>query len=222
MNSWFSAFTAALSWPMRRLLEQPLARLQGAGGFGGQFLRGCGRGRGQIAVGHHAGHEAEFGCPRRRKRRRQQEHFRRPEMADTRWYREARTELRHQAQIDERQLELRALARVDEIAVRQHRGAASDRSALHGRDDRLSEPDKGVHQAGLRGFARLLGFEEILDVVTGAERISGGLPQHDTDSLVLVGLVEEYRQGACTCRRSARSSFQDDSIRPAGCRWNAR
>ena len=50
----------------RRLLEQPLARLQGAGGFGGQCLRGGGRGRKQIAVGYHAGHEAEFGCPRRR------------------------------------------------------------------------------------------------------------------------------------------------------------
>ena len=111
-------------------------------------------------------------------------------MADTRRYRKARTEFRHQAQIDERQFELRALAGVDEIAMRQHRGAASDRGTLHGRDDRLPEPDEGIHQAGLRGFARLLGFEEILDVVTGAERIAGGMPQHDTDRLVLVSLAK--------------------------------
>src|SRR5215469_18317321 len=100
-------------------------------------------------------------------------------MPYARRHRVTRSKLRHEAEIDERHLEFRALARVDEIAVRQHRGSAADRSALHGRDDRLFEPGERIHEGALREIAwprRIV--EKIPDVVAGAERVSGAMPEH--------------------------------------------
>src|SRR5262249_16086902 len=179
----------------RRLLEEPLARQQRVAGFCRQLLRRCGGGREQIAVGHNAGYEAKLRRPRGREGLPEQIQFRRPEVADARRYRKARSEFRHQRQVDERQLEFRALDRVDEIAVRQHRGSTPDSRALHGRDDRLFEPDECVHQVALRKGTRpgrIL--EEIHDVVAGAEHVPGAVPEHDVDRVVLVGFVEDVGQ----------------------------
>src|ERR1700751_4182447 len=101
-------------------------------------------------------------------------------MPRARRYRNARPELRHKAEIDERYLELRALARVDEIAVRQHGGSATNRRTLHGRNDRFFEFNERLHQEALRIVAwsgRIV--EKIPHVVAGAERISGAVPEHD-------------------------------------------
>ena len=123
-------------------------------------------------------------------------------MSHARRHRAARSELRHEPEIDERQLEFCALARVDEIAVRQHRGSAADRRALHGRDDGLVEIDERAHQAGLWGLdrpGRIL--EKISHVIAGAERVSGAVPQHDTDCLVVGGRAETVRQARVHGRR---------------------
>src|SRR5262245_39672967 len=97
----------------RSLLDEPLARAQRAVRFCRELLRGRGGGCEQVSVSHHAGHEAQLRRPRGREGLSQQEQFRSPEMADARRQRVARPELRHERQIDERQLEPCALACID-------------------------------------------------------------------------------------------------------------
>src|SRR5262245_43642496 len=141
-------------------------------------------------------------------------------MPDARRQRVARSELRYQRQIDERQLELRALARVDEIAVRQHRGSATDRRALHGRDDRFFEANERIYQAALRKVVwsgRLV--KEIPHVVAGAERVSGAVPEHHTDCFVFAGVAEDLRKArvhGCRHRVLFRRSIQFDPQDAAG------
>src|SRR5712671_1290540 len=116
-------------------------------------------------------------------------------MTDPRRHGAARSEFRYDSKVDEGHLEFRALARVDEIAVRQHGGAATDCGAVDRRDQWLVEVDQGIHQAGLWRFARPWRiFQKILDIVTGAERISRAMPEDGTRVLVSRRLVEDARK----------------------------
>ena len=97
--------------------------------------------------------------------------------------------------IDERHLELRALARVYEVAVRQHGGSASDGGTVHGRDQRLVEIDQRIHQPSLRRFSRPWRIlQKILDIVARAEGISCAMPEHDTCAFVLGRVIEDIRE----------------------------
>ena len=90
------------------------------------------------------------------------------------------------SKIDERHLELRALARVDEVTVRQHGGSAADGGTLHGRDQRLVEIDQRIHQPRLRRVSRPWRIlQKILHIVARAERISCAMPEHDACAFVL-------------------------------------
>src|SRR5712691_11468081 len=113
-------------------------------------------------------------------------------MTDPRRHGAARSELRYDSKIDEWHLEFRALARVDEVAVRQHGGAATDGGAVDRHDHRFVEVDECVHETGLWRFAwpwRIL--EKVLDIVARAERISRAVPEDDTRVLVIRRLVED-------------------------------
>src|SRR5207247_1530068 len=110
--------------------------------------------------------------------------------------RAGRPELRHQAEVDEGHLEIRAFARVDEIAVRQHGRSTPDRRAVDGGDQRLVEVDERIHQARL---GRLTGpwraLQEIHHIVARTERVSRAVPEHDANLLVLRRRIEKLREG---------------------------
>jgi hypothetical protein len=79
--------------------------------------------------------------------------------------------------------------------VRQHGGSASDSGTAHGCDQRLVEIEQRVHQARLRRLSRPRRIlEEILDIVAGAERISGAMPEHHACPVVLGRVVEDIRE----------------------------
>ena len=125
----------------------------------------------------------------------QQNQLRRTDMTDPRRHGAARSEFRYDSKIDEGHLEFRALTRVDEVAVRQHGGAATDGGTVDCRNQWLVEVDERIHEAGLWRFAwpwRIL--EKILDIIAGAERISRAMPKHDMRVLVMRRLVEDARQ----------------------------
>ena len=61
------------------------------------------------------------------------------EMPDEQWQEIARSRLRHQSKVSERQLELRLGRRVNEIAVEEHGHADSDRDTVHGGDQGFRE-----------------------------------------------------------------------------------
>ena len=139
------------------------------------------RRRGQeVRVRHDSGHQPKFRGPSGTERQSQEKQLTGTEVSEPSRKRAGRPKLRHQAEIDEGQLELRALARVDEIAVRQHGGSAPDRRTVHGGDERLVEVDKRLHQARL---GRLTGpwraLQEIHQIVARAERVSRAMPEHD-------------------------------------------
>src|SRR6267154_4685684 len=101
-------------------------------------------------------------------------------MTDPRRHGAARSEFRYDSKVDEGHLEFRALSRVDEVAVRQHGGAATDGGALDRHDHWLVEVEKCLHEAGLRRFAwpwKIL--EKILDIVARTERIPRAMPEDD-------------------------------------------
>src|SRR6266550_4637023 len=121
----------------------------------------------------------------------QQNQLRRTEMTDSRRHRAARSEFRHDSKIDEGHLEFRALGRVDEVAMRQHGGAAADGGAVDRGDERLVEVEQRIHQSGLWRFSRSRRIlQKILDIVARAERISRAVPEDDTRVLVIRHLVE--------------------------------
>src|SRR5262245_57513117 len=100
-------------------------------------------------------------------------------MSDTRRHRETRSKFRHQTEIDERHLELRALTCINKVAVCQHGSSASDSRALDGGDNRFVEVDQRKHQPSLRRLTwprRIL--QEVLHIVPRAERISRAVPNH--------------------------------------------
>src|SRR5207249_1626438 len=103
----------------------------------------------------------------------QQNQLRSADMTDPRRNGATRPEFRYNSKIDEGHLEFRAVARVDEVAVRQHGRAAADCSAVDRRDQWLVEVDQCLHEAGLWRFARPRRIlQKILDIVARAERIS--------------------------------------------------
>ena len=66
-------------------------------------------------------------------------------MTDPPRHGKARSEFRHDGKIDKRHLEFRTLARVDEVAVRQHGGAAAYCGALDRSHHRLVEVEQCIH-----------------------------------------------------------------------------
>src|SRR5262249_40086807 len=110
--------------------------------------------------------------------------------------------LGHEREVDERHLELRALARVHEVAVTQHGRPTTNRHAVHGGDDRLLEADQRVHQARLGAATRAGGIrDEVLQVVAGGERVPRAVPEHDSRLIVSSGAVEQIRHGDVHARR---------------------
>src|SRR6267142_2658767 len=105
----------------------------------------------------------------------------------------ARSHLGNQGQIDERRDEPGALARIDEIAMDQHRGSEAHRKPVHRRDDRLGEAIQRVeraHRRALAGAGRVL--HEILEIVAGGEGVARAVDQHDVRCIVLRGRLESF------------------------------
>src|SRR6266436_5331039 len=122
----------------------------------------------------------------------QQNQFRRTDVTGPRRHGVTRSEFRHDSKIDEWHLEMRALARVDEVTVRQHGGATADRGAVDRGDQRLVEVDQRLHQSGLRKIPRPRRIlEKILEIVTRAERMSRAMPEDDTRVVVIRCLVQD-------------------------------
>src|SRR5205823_3529994 len=97
---------------------------------------------------------------------------------------------------DEGHLELRALTRVDKIAVRQHGGSAPDRRTVDGGDERLVETDQRLHQARLGRLTEpWRALQEIHYIVARTERVSRAVPEHDANLLVLRRRSEKLRDG---------------------------
>src|SRR6266851_3473507 len=174
------------------LLHEPLAGLQRCGRLRCQFPGRFGRSRQHVLVGYDLGNQTQLRSAPGIKGSSQQNQIRGTDMTDPRRYRAARSEFRYDGKIDEGHLEFRALARVDEVAVRQHGGATADGGAVDRRDQWLVEVDQYIHEAGLWRFAwpwRIL--EKILDIVARTERISRAMPEDDTRVLVIRRLVED-------------------------------
>ena len=152
-------------------------------------------------IGHDLGNEAQVRGAPGIERQAQQDQLGRTDVPDPCGNGAARSKFRHHGKIDERHLELRALARVHEVTVRQHGGPTADGGALHGCDQRLAEIEQRVHQPSLRRVScpwRIL--QEIVDVVARTERIACAMPEHDTCALVLGRVIEDIRE----CRIHAR------------------
>src|SRR6267142_4996627 len=174
------------------LLHEPLAGLQRCGRLRCQFPSRFGRSRQDILVGYDFGNQTQLRGPSGIEGSSQQNQLSRTDMTDPRRHGAARSEFRYERKIDKGHLEFRALARVDEVAVRQHGGAATDCGAVDRHDNWLVEVDECAHEAGLWRFAwpwRIL--EKILDIVASAERISSAVPEDDTRVLVIRRLVED-------------------------------
>src|SRR6266700_2753101 len=174
------------------LLHEPLAGLQRCGRLRCQFPSRFGRSRQDILVGYDFGNKTQLRGAPGVERNSQQNQLGRSDMTDPRRHRAARSEFRYDSKIDEGHLEFRALAGVDEVAVRQHGGAATDCGAADRRDQWLVEVDQCIHEAGLWRFAwpwRIL--EKILDIVARAERISRAMPEDDTRVRVIRRLAED-------------------------------
>src|SRR4029077_2214010 len=94
----------------------------------------------------------------------------------------AASEFRDERQVDERQLEPRALPRIHEVAMSEHRGSTANRSAVDGGDDRFFEIDQCAYQPSLRTFTgsrRIL--HEVLEIVACTEGIARAMPEHDAN-----------------------------------------
>ena len=132
-----------------RLLHELLAGLQRCSRLGcqppGRFGCFCQ----EVLVGYDLGDETQLRGAPGVEGNSQQDQLRGAEMTDPRRHRAARSEFGYDSKIDKGHLEFCALAGVDEVAVRQHGGAAADRRALDRHDDRLVEVDEGMHEAGL-------------------------------------------------------------------------
>src|SRR5207249_9649709 len=119
--------------------------------------------------------------PRGAERQSQEKQLTGTEVSEPSGKRAGRPELRHQAEVDEGHLELRAFARVDEIAVRQHGGSAPDRRTVDGGDERLVEVEERLHQARM---GRLTGPSRALQAVhhtlASIDRAYCRGPEHDT------------------------------------------
>src|ERR1700730_10110748 len=171
------------------LLHESLAGLQRRGRLRCQLPSRFGRSRQHILVGYDFGNQAQLRRAPGVKGRSQQDQLRRTEVTDPRRHRATRSEFRYDGEIDEGHLEFRALAGVDEVAVRQHGSAATDRGALDRHDLWLVEVNERIHEPGLWRFAwpwRIL--EKILDIVARAERIPRTMPKDDTRVVVILRL----------------------------------
>src|SRR5258705_8543485 len=110
------------------------------------------------------------------------------------WNQIAASKFRDERQVHERQLELRALPCVHEVAVSQHGRSAPNGCALNGGDQRLLEIDQRLDQLRLRTFAlcwRVL--HKVLDIIARTERISRSMPKHDAYLIVFCRPVEQFR-----------------------------
>src|SRR5712672_982832 len=174
------------------LLPEPLAGLQRCGRLRCQFPSRLGRSRQDVLVGYDFGNQTQLRGAPGIKGSSQQNQLRRTDVTDPRRHGAARSEFRYDSKIDEGHLEFRALARVDEVAVRQHSGAAADCGAVDRSDQWLVEVDQRLHQSGLRRFSRPWRIlQKILDVIAGTEGISRAMPEDDTRVLVIRGLAED-------------------------------
>src|SRR5215831_5574761 len=118
-------------------LQEPLASQQRASGLFRQALRGLGCGSENALVGHDPGDEPELRGLRGGEGPSQENQLRRAEVAEVLGKQEAAAELRHEREVDERHLELRALSRIHEVAVTQHGRPTPDGHTVHGGDERL-------------------------------------------------------------------------------------
>ena len=156
-----------------------------------QFRRHFGRRGQKVLIGYDPSHQSQFRGAPGVERQSQQDQLCGPDVPDPRRKRAARSKFRRQREIDEGHAELRALAGVHEVTVRQHGRAPSDGGAVDGGDDRLVEIDQRIHQPSLRRVSRPRRVvQKILDIVAGAERVSCAVPERDTRALV-PGRVDE-------------------------------
>src|ERR1043165_8449086 len=110
----------------RRSLEESLDGPHGARWLSGQCRRGFSRGWQEFAIRHDPRDQPEIGGPPRIKRLAEQDQFGGGVIPDLQWHHEARRELGHEAQVDERHLEPRALAGVHEVTMRKNCGTNTD------------------------------------------------------------------------------------------------
>src|SRR6266702_1872647 len=103
----------------------------------------------------------------------------------------AASKFRHERQVHERQLELRALPCVHEVTVRQHGRSAPNGCALNGGDQRLLEIDQRVDQLRLSTVAlRWRVLHKVLNIIARTTRLSRSMPKHDAYLIVFCRSVE--------------------------------
>src|SRR3954466_15014814 len=102
-------------------------------------------------------------------------------------------ELRHEAELYERQLEARARRGVHEVAMQEQRGADADGGPADGGDYRLGERRQHVEEAPARGFLARWALQEVRDVVAGGEAVLGAMDQQGTHIAIGVGSGECFR-----------------------------
>src|SRR2546425_10059291 len=119
-----------------------------------------------------------------RSRRSQEDQLGGSDIPRLRRNRVAGSKFRHERQVDERHLELRALARVDEVEVGQHRRSRSDGRPVHGCDQWLVEVDQRLDEALLRTVTRLRRIlQKVTEIVARGERISRAMQDRKSTRL---------------------------------------
>src|SRR5438105_4189354 len=177
----------------QRALQQLLARSERVCRLFGELLRRLRRGLQHGLVRHDRGHKSDLLRAPGAKRCSEQEHLGGRATTHESGKPVARSQLRNEGQIDERRDEPGALARIDEIAMDEHRGSEAHRNPVHRRDDRLVEAIQRGEQAHLRALAgagRVL--HEILEIVARGEGVARAVDQHDARCIVLRRGLESF------------------------------
>ena len=108
----------------------------------------------------------------------QQQQLRRLEVTYGAWQQQAGGKLRHQSQLDERQLQPGVVSQIDQVAVQQQGSADADCRAAHGGDHRFGEVGQGVQKLQ-DGIVRLKGVlaNKVGQIVAGGEALRLALQQ---------------------------------------------
>ena len=112
-------------------------------------------------------------------------------MTDGAWQQQAGGKLRHQSQLDERQLQPGVVTQIDQVAVQQQGSADADCRAAHGGDHRFGEVGQGVQKLQ-DGVVRLICVlaNKVGQIVAGGEALRLALQQQHMDLFVPGGLAQ--------------------------------
>ncbi len=176
----------------RSLLQEPLGGADRGGRLCGQERGMLAREGDEVVVWNDAADEARALCDFRIESLGEVEKIARQTQTRTFGKQEGGGGLGNDREVDERHQELCVRARIDEVAVEQHRGPDADRKAVDCRHDWLGEAMEDVHESEDRALgARRRIRDELIEIEPAGEVASLPVNQHDRDRVISVEALED-------------------------------